>query len=119
MKFLFRYSIKAVVYFLILWGARAVSLLPGDALTALWVALVLAAVNMVVRPITVAIALPFNIITVGIASVFANLLCLVIAEAITGALTGFWAMLLVALVIMLADDGIRGIRAAIRARAAA
>ena len=118
MKFIIRYSTKAVLYFLILLGAWAIGLLPGTALTALWAALMLALVNMVLRPIFVAIALPFNIITLGIASVFANLLSLVIANAIIGGpiTAGFWAMLLVAFVIMLADDCVRAIRAAFKAK---
>lgn len=118
MKFLIRYSIKFAVYFLILLGAWAIGLLPGTALTALWAALMLGLVNMILRPIFVAIALPFNIITFGIASVFANLLSLVIANAIIGGpiSTGFWAMLLVSLVVMLADDCVRAIRAAVRAK---
>ncbi len=118
MKFLIRYSIKAVLYYLILLGASAVGLLPGTALTALWTALMLALVNMVLRPVFVIIALPFNIITFGIASVFANLLSLVIANAIVGGpmTAGFWAMLLVSLIIMLTDDCVRAIRAAVKAK---
>ncbi len=118
MKFLIRYMTKAVVYYLILLGAWAIGLLPGTALTALWAALMLALVNMILRPIFVAIALPFNLITFGIASVFANLLSLVIANAIIGGpiTAGFWAMLLVSLVIMLADDCVRAIRAIVKAK---
>ena len=118
MKFLIRYTTKAIVYYLILLVAWAIGLLPGTALTALWAALMLALVNMILRPIFVAIALPFNLITFGIASVFANLLSLVIANAIIGGpiTAGFWAMLLVALVIMLADDCIRAIRAAAKSK---
>lgn len=118
MKFFIRYSTKAVLYYLIILGAWAIGLLPGTALTALWAALMLALVNMVLRPVFVCIALPFNFITFGIASVFANLLSLVIANAIIGGLitTGFWAMLLVSLVIMLADDCVRALRAAINSR---
>lgn len=118
MKFLIRYSIKVVLYYLILLGASAIGLLPGTVLTALWAALMLALVNMVLRPIFVMIALPFNIITLGVASVFANLLSLVIANAIVGGpiTAGFWAMLLVSLVIMLADDCARAIRAYVKAR---
>ncbi len=118
MKFLIRYSIKVVLYYLILLGASAIGLLPGTVLTALWAALMLALVNMVLRPIFVMIALPFNIITFGVASVFANLLSLVIANAIVGGpiTAGFWAMLLVSLVIMLADDCARAIRAYVKAR---
>lgn len=118
MKFLIRYSTKAALYYLILLGSWAIGLLPGTALTTLWAALMLALVNMVLRPIFVVIALPFNIITLGIASVFANLLSLVIANAIIGGpiTAGFWAMLLVALIIMLTDDATRAIRAAVKSK---
>lgn len=119
MKFFIRYSIKAALYFPILLGAWAVSLLPGTALTALWAALLLALVNMILRPLFVIVALPFNLITFGVASVFANLLSLVITGAILGGGAGFWAMLLVALAVMLADDCVRAARAAVKARQAA
>ena len=68
-------------------------------------------VNTLIRPIFVSIALPFNFITFGLASVFANLLALVIANAIAGkVLVGFWVMMLLSFVIMLGDDIIRHIR---------
>lgn len=111
--FLMRYTIKAVLYFAILLAAMAIGLLPQTLVTAILIAaLILAAVNTVIRPLLVAVALPFNFITFGLASVFANLLSLVIANGIVGGTitSGFWAMLLVAFVIMLADDCVRKIR---------
>lgn len=109
---------KAVLYYLILLSASAIGLLPGTVITVLWSALMLALVNMIVRPILVLIALPFNFITFGITSIFANLLSLVIANAIVaGPITaGFWAMLLIAFIIMLADDCVRMVRAAAKAK---
>ncbi len=115
--FLLRYGIKATLYFGILLASMAIGLLPEAQITAMLVAaLILAAVNTFIRPIIVTIALPFNIFTLGIASVFANLLTLVIASGIAGGTitSGFWAMLLVAFVIMLADDGVRAVRHAYR-----
>ncbi|MDD5018447.1 MAG: phage holin family protein [Eubacteriales bacterium] len=117
-----RYIIKVALYFAILLFFMAVGWLPEAAiLLMLAAAAVLAAVNTLIRPLLVVVALPFNIITLGIASVFANLLCLVIASAIMGgAMTaGFWIMLLTAFVIMLADDGIRLVRQAIKRKRAA
>jgi putative membrane protein len=114
--FILRYSIKAVLYFGILLAAMAVGLLPEVRITAmLAAALILAAVNTLIRPVIVAVALPFNMLTLGIASVFANLLTLVIANGIAGGTvtSGFWAMLLTAFVIMLMDDGVRLVRQAI------
>jgi uncharacterized membrane protein YvlD (DUF360 family) len=111
--FLLRYSIKAVLYFGVLLVATAIGLLPPVNTPALIApALVLAAVNTLLRPLLVMIALPLNLFTFGIASVFANLLTLVIANGIVGGTvtSGFWAMLLVALVIMLVDDAVRAVR---------
>ncbi len=115
-----RYIIKAVLYFCILLAAMAAGLLPQALVTAILVAaLILAAVNTLIRPILVAVALPFNMLTFGIASVFANLLSLVISSGIAGGTvtSGFWAMLLVAFAIMLADDCVRLVRHAIKKRA--
>jgi uncharacterized membrane protein YvlD (DUF360 family) len=114
--FLSRYCIKAVVYYGVLLLFMVVGLLDKTPVALIAPALILAAVNTVIRPFLVAVALPFNVLLFGIASLFANLLSLVIASAIAGgALTAaFWIMLLIALVIMLADDGTRNIRKAIR-----
>ena len=114
--FLLRYCIKAVVYYALLLAFMAVGLLTQTVEGLIPLALILAGVNTVIRPFIVAVALPFNFITFGIASVFANLLTLVIANGISSGelAAGFWVMLLIALVIMLADDGIRNIRKAIR-----
>lgn len=115
-QFLSRYCIKAVVYYGLLLAFIAVGLLTQTIEGLIPLALILAAVNTVIRPFIVAIALPFNVLTFGIASIFANLLTLVIANGISGGAlaAGFWVLLLIALVIMLADDGIRNIRKAIR-----
>jgi putative membrane protein len=116
LTFLFRYSIKAAVYYGVLAAFLAIGLVTQTYPGLIPLALILAGVNTVIRPFIVTLALPFNMLLFGIASVFANLFTLVIASAIAGrALSaGFWALLLVALVIMLADDGIRNIRKAIR-----
>ena len=116
---MFRYIVKVAVYYAILLFFLSVGWLPAaSALSMLGAAAVLAAVNTLIRPVLVAVALPFNAITFGIASVFANLLSLVIASAIMGGAmqSGFWIMLLIALSIQTADDGIRLIRQAIRRR---
>jgi len=117
-QFFMRYIVKAVLYYAVLLAAVSINLLPGTAATIIPAALILAAVNTLIRPLLVTIALPFNFITLGIASVFANLLSLVIANGIAGgSLTaGFWAMLLAAFVIMLVDDAVRLTRQALRAK---
>ncbi|MGI5850379.1 MAG: phage holin family protein [Christensenellales bacterium] len=118
-KFLLRYTIKAAVYYAVLLTFMAISLLPQTPLHSVLVtAVILSAVNTLIRPVLVAIALPFNIITFGIASIFANLLTLVIANAIYAGITasGFWVMLLTAFIIMLADDTIRVLRKPIKTK---
>ena len=116
MRFLLRYCIKAVVYYGILLLFMVVGLLDKTSLALIVPALILAAVNTVIRPLLVTLALPFNVLLFGVASLFANLLSLVIASAIAGGAltTAFWIMLLIALAVMLADDGIRIIRKTIR-----
>lgn len=114
MEFLIRLIVKIVLYFALLLGAMVFGLLPNDVLMLFWAALGLAIINTMLRPLLVIIALPFNIITMGIASVFANLLTLVIAFAIAGVTGGFWAMLLIAFLVMLIDDGVRFVRQALK-----
>jgi len=113
MVFILRFAVKVALYFLLLLAALAFALLDAPAFTLFWTALALAAVNTLLRPLFLLIALPFNFITLGIASVFANLLTLVIAFAIAGVAGAFWAMLLIALAVMLADDAVRLVRKAI------
>ncbi|MBN1624802.1 MAG: phage holin family protein [Clostridia bacterium] len=68
-------------------------------------AAVLALVNTILRPLLTALALPLNLVTLGIASIFVNILTLVITDAIVGGMviSGFWVNLLLAIVIMAAD----------------
>lgn len=68
-------------------------------------AFVLALVNTILRPLLTAIALPLNLVTLGIASIFVNILTLVITDAIVGGIviSGFWINMLLAVVIMVAD----------------
>ena len=111
-----RLFVKFALYYGILAAFMAFGWLPeATALALIGAAAVLVGVNTFVRPLLVTAALMVNIITFGIASVFANLLSLVIANAIIGGImtSGFWVMLLIALVIMLVDDSVRNIRQAI------
>lgn len=100
-----RLLIKFIVYSFIFWLSAAAGLVLLSVSSIFTLGAVLAAVNTLLRPVFAAVALPFNFLTFGVASVFANLLSLVIANAIAGKpLRGFWVMLLIAFVIMLADD---------------
>jgi len=106
---MFRLIIKFITYGVVLFFLNILGLthLSGVAQIA-FLSAILTGVNTLIRPLLVAIALPFNLVTFGIASVFANLLSLVIANAICGTLIhGFWLLLFVALIIMLVDDCIR------------
>lgn len=114
MEFLLRIFVKIVLYFCLLLAAMAIGLLSAGVLPLFWTALALAIANTLLRPLLVVIALPFNILLLGIASVFANLLTLVIAFAIAGITGGFWAMLLIAFLVMLIDDGVRLVRQALK-----
>ena len=120
LRFLGRYGVKAVAYYAVLLLFMASGALHRTPEGLVVPALALAGVNTLIRPLLVALALPFNALLFGVASIFANLLSLVIAGAIAGgALTiGFWAMLLIAFVIMLTDDAIRAARKAVRIKKA-
>jgi len=106
-----RLVIKFIIYSIILWAFSAMGLTDLLVKQCFILGAVLAGVNTLIRPILVALALPINFITFGLTSVFANLLALVIANAMVGGpLSGFWVMLLVSFIIMLADDTHRIIR---------
>lgn len=114
MEFLLRICVKLVLYFCLLLAAMALGLLSAGVMPLFWTALALAITNTLLRPLLVVIALPFNIITLGLASVFANLLTLVIAFAIAGVPGLFWPMLLIAFLVMLVDDGVRLLRQSLK-----
>ena len=108
-----RLILKTITYFIVLTALNFIGLLHVSSIPGiLLLSAVLSAANTLLRPILLLIALPFNLITFGIASIFANLLTLIIANAICGTilLHGFWLMFLVAAVMMFTDDLIRLIR---------
>jgi len=72
-------------------------------------AFVLALFNTLIRPVFTVLALPANLFTLGLASVFVNMLTITISDAIVGGITidGFWINMLMAVVIMLSDSLIR------------
>jgi len=84
----------------------------GSLSALLLLAVVLALANGTLRPILTLMALPLNIITFGIASVFVNMLTLLIADALVMAtvIHGFWLMALVSVAILIADSMIRKAR---------
>ena len=105
-----RYIIKFVLYSCILYVFMSLGLLSEASLSTLLIAsAVLALVNTILRPIFSLMALPFSIVTFGIASIFVNMLTISIASGISGGTLacGFWAKLLIAIVIMIVDNSIR------------
>ncbi|MEX1377013.1 MAG: phage holin family protein [Eubacteriales bacterium] len=105
-----RYVIKFVLYLCALYVFMSLGLLQEATLNTLLIAAaVLALVNTIIRPIFSLMALPLTIVTFGIASIFVNMLTISIASGITGGTLAcsFWVKLLVAIVIMFIDNGIR------------
>lgn len=105
--------VRFLAYFLIFMVLTY--LLPGvtgDVIGFLMLALILALANLVIRPLLTVVALPFNLLTFGIASIFVNMLTLIIADAIVGpaSVAGFWTLALISVLVMAADACIRGVR---------
>ena len=102
--------IRSAIYFLILYvlsiwlkGFVAVpSILIGGAI-------VLALFNTLLRPLLNVLALPINILTLGIGVIFVNILTILITDSIFVkiSITGFWVYALIAVSIMIADGMIR------------
>lgn len=72
-------------------------------------AAVLALFNTLIRPVFTVLALPANLLTLGVASIFVNMLTITISDAIVGGINidGFWINMLMAVAIMIADSVIR------------
>ncbi len=72
-------------------------------------AVVLALFNTILRPLLNLLALPINILTLGIGVIFVNILTLLITDGIFDKITisGFWVYTLIAISIMMADGFIR------------
>ena len=108
-----RFVIKFALYFAALYVFMLVSWLPEATGSALLIAaVVLALVNTLLRPLLSLIAIPFTLLTFGIASIFVNVLTLVITNGIIGGTldSTFWVKMLIAVVIMLVDGSIRHTR---------
>lgn len=105
--------IRVLSYFLIFMVLS--NLLPGvagDVIGFVLLAMLLALANLLIRPLLTIVALPFNLLTFGIASIFVNMLTLIIADAIVGSasVVGFWTLALVSVLVMAADGCIRAVR---------
>lgn len=75
-------------------------------------AFILVLINVLIRPIITVLALPINILTLGLASIFVNILTIVITDAIVTGVSfkGFWIKLLLAIAVMFADSSLRRFR---------
>lgn len=98
MKLFFHWLIAALAILI------AAYIVPGVSVTivgALIAAVVLGALNLVIRPILVVLTLPINILTLGLFSFVINALLIMLASLIVPgfAIFGFWTALLFALVL--------------------
>ena len=108
-----KFLIRTAIYFTILCiFALLFDKVAGPLGLLLLGAVVLALVNTLLRPVLTALALPFNLVTFGIASIFVNMLTLVISDAMVGGISirGFWMNMLLAVVIMIFDGVFRKAR---------
>jgi len=96
-----------VIKWLIMVLAIAVSsyLVPGVAIagfwSALWLALFLGIINVLVKPILILVTLPINILTLGLFTFVINaLMILLAASVIKGfSVSGFWVAMLFSIVL--------------------
>lgn len=104
MKFLIRLLLTAIVVFLL------AQFLPGVAvtgyLTAVIVAVVLAILNLIVKPILVLFTLPVTIVTFGLFLLVINAVIILLADAfIEGfAVDGFWVALIFSLLLSIVQS---------------
>lgn len=105
-----RLIIRTAVYFVILCiFALLFNKVTGRIGLLLLGALVLALVNTLLRPLFTVLAFPVNMLTLGIASVFVNVLTIVISDAMVRGINieGVWINILLAIVIMISDTLLR------------
>jgi putative membrane protein len=96
-----------VIKWLIMVLAIAISsyLVPGVAIagfwSALWLALFLGVVNILIKPILILVTLPINILTLGLFTFVINaLMILLAASVIKGfSVSGFWVAMLFSIVL--------------------
>lgn len=110
--------VRFLAYFLVFMLLSAIlpATVTGDAWGFLLLAGILVLANLFIRPLLTLLALPFNLLTFGIASVFVNMLTLLTADAIVAPalLQGFWTLALASVLIMAVDACIRTARMAVR-----
>jgi putative membrane protein len=99
-RFLLRMLVSAAVIFGVAYLTNGYLVPEMPFVTALALAIVLALVNAVIKPIVSLIALPVTILTLGLFSLVINALMLYLGEIVVAVgSTGFWRTVLAALVI--------------------
>lgn len=99
MSILFKWLISTVAVIL------ASYLLPGVALAgfwaALWVALFLGLINVIIKPILVILTLPINILTLGLFTFVINALLILLASSVIQgfSVSGFWVAMLFSIIL--------------------
>lgn len=105
-----KFILRTAVYFVIIVVFSLVfNKVSGVAGLLLLGAVVLALFNTLIRPVFTVLALPANLLTLGIASIFVNMLTITITDAIVSGIVidGFWINMLMAVSIMFVDSLIR------------
>lgn len=83
----------------------AAMLVPGVSVasfwTALWLAIFMAVVNVILKPILILLTLPINILTLGLFTFVINALLILLASSVIKGfeIDGFWAALLFSIVL--------------------
>ena len=101
MKILLKWLISAMAIILTAY------LLPGvmvaSIISAIWLAALLAIINVLIRPLFVLLTLPINIITLGLFTFVINALLILLAESIIKGfdVAGFWWAMLFSVVLSL------------------
>ncbi len=99
MHFLLKWLISALAIILTAY------LLPGITVagfwTAIWLAALLAIINVILRPILIILTLPINIITLGLFTFVINALLILLASSIIKGfeVSGFWYAMLFSIVL--------------------
>lgn len=98
MRLFFHWLLSAVAVGVAAYLVPGVTVTIGGTIVA---AIVLAALNLVIRPILMAIALPITILTLGLFSLVINALLVLLASAIVPgfAVAGFWPAFFFAIVL--------------------
>lgn len=81
--------------------------------TAVWAGLILAGVNMLIRPLLFLITLPINLITLGLFSLILNTWMVILTDHFLGGLLipGFWLAFAIAVIVWACNMAIRALEA--------